>query len=128
MRPGNLGMAMERVKRFDSGPTPINTTAGNTFYHGFAKVPSQVAVRLVCALAANGYVIGEEIPLEQLIRVTAGNKDGGPRWVVRVTDQAVAVLVLSTSLEIIDSAGDPVAVTLTNYRLRVTCLDVFPIG
>ena len=122
-------MAMERVKRYDSGGTTlIDTTNGNTFFHGFGRMPALVEVRLVVKLTANGYAVGEELPLELLVRDTSGDLAGSPRWTVRVTDQRVLVFIAGTDIEIIDSSAAPAAVTLTNYRLRVTCLDVFPIG
>lgn len=127
MRPGLFNLPAERIKRFDSGPVVI-AAAGNTFYHGMNRVPGTTEIRLVCVTPNNGYVAGEEIPLDRIYRVTGGVKDGYPASPVRITDQKVVVLVPSSNVEIVDTAGAPGSVTIANFRLRVVCLDAFPLG
>jgi hypothetical protein len=64
-----------------------------------------VQARLLCVTANNGYVVGEEIPLELVYYTNAINRDGVPRWSWSIRDSQLKFVILSTNVEIVDATG-----------------------
>lgn len=128
MRRGNFTLPQERIKRYESDLITVDSTNGNVFYHGFGYVPAIVEVRFVCVTAANGYTVGQEIPENRIIRRGTGDSDGVARSAITISDQAITVLCPSTDRGILDSTGTSAAVTITNFKLKVRCLDALPIS
>src|SRR5262245_37550871 len=125
MNPGFRNWPRNRHKVFVGEPQTIDSTNGNTFRHGFGRVPGNVQVRLlVTAATANGYSKGEEVPIDLIIRNATSDTDGCPRYTIRISVDRVLVLIVGTSVNIVDSSGAPAAVTLTNYKLVVRCDDI----
>ncbi len=124
MNPGFRGWARPRNRKFVGAPQTIDTTNGNTFRHGLGHKPGSVQVRLLVVTAANGYLAGEEVPVELLSKDVATDSNGSPRWSVRVTDLFVIVRINGTSIQITESDATEAAVTLSNYKVVVRCDDI----
>ncbi len=125
MNKGFRGWARPRHKVYVSAPTAIDTTNGNTFRHGFGRVPGLVSVKLLCVTANNGYLAGEEVPIDLVYFTAAGNRDGAPRWGIRHGVDAIRVQFQAASVEIVTSAGAIGGTfTFTEWRLVVRCADI----
>lgn len=124
MNPGFRAWPRPRHKAFVGEPQVIDTTNGNTFYHGFGHKPGCVEVRLLVTTAANGYLLDEEVPIALLSKDVGTDSNGTPRYSVRVTQEAIIVRINGTSIQITESDGDEAAVTLTNYKVVVRCMDI----
>lgn len=128
-----LGLPQDRIKRFESDLTVINTTVGNTFYHEFDRVPAVVEVRLVCVTANNGYRVGEEIPIESVWSNDGNNDDGGPYRTLRFNRETVLVWLGSGTYSFFAATTAPITanvvnITLTQWRIKVLCLDARPLS
>lgn len=127
MNPGFRGWARPRHKTFVGEPQTIDTSNGNTFYHGFGRVPGCVVVTLVCVTANNGFAVGEKMPFQILYRFANGDADGLPYWFERHTDQYVFVKLSSSDIRMqTDSLGSGVAFTASEWKVEVRCEDIEP--
>lgn len=126
MNPGFRGWARPRHKTFVGEPQTIDTSNGNTFYHGFGRKPGCVDVRLLVTTAANGYLVDEEVPIALLSKDVTTDSNGTPRYSVRVTNEVIIVRINGTSIQITESDATEAAVTLTNYKVVVRCMDIEP--
>lgn len=125
MNPGTRVWSRPRNRKFVGAPQIIDTTNGNTFRHGFGRVPGNVVVTLLCVTANNGYLVNEEVPIEMVYFTAAGNRDGSPRWSIRHGVDAIRVRFAAGSVEIITSAGAIGGTfTTTEWRLIVRCADI----
>lgn len=113
-----------RNVRFVGAPQAIDTTNGNTFWHGYGRVPGEVVVRFVCVTANNGYVPGDEIPETAIYRAAGSNTDGRPFCVWRVNKETVKVYVSSASVDFQDSAFTTVTFTPSQWNVVVRCSDI----
>jgi hypothetical protein len=129
MNRGFRGWARPRHKVFVGAPQTIDTTNGNTFAHGFGRVPGEVAVRLVCTAANNGYLVGEEIPIESLWANDGNNDDGAPYRVLRYNAQNIFVKLSTGTLAFFNpsaavTSANAVSITLTQWKVLVRCADI----
>lgn len=119
---GIRGWARPRNKRFVGVPQVIDSTNGNTFYHGFGRIPGNVVITLRVKTTANGYTAGHEIPIDALSR--QGVSEGTPRHAASWSDTLVRVLIPSTNIYITDATGALATPTLSNYLVVVRCDDI----
>lgn len=126
---GFRNWARPRHKVYVSDPATIDTTNGNTFKHGFGRVPGNVQVRLRCITANNGYAVGEEIPIESVMANDGNNDDGGPYRILRYNDQTVLVWIGSGTYAFFPDNAAPVtanivAWTASQWKIVVRCDDI----
>lgn len=129
MNQGFRGWARPRHKVFVSEPVTINTTSGNTFLHGFGRVPGDVVVRLRCATANNGYVAGDEIPLESVWRQGGTPDDGAAYRTVRINGSSILAWLGSGNYAFFAATAAPITanvvnITLSQWRFVVRCADI----
>jgi len=129
MNNGFRAWARPRHKVFVGEPQTIDTTNGNTFKHGFGRVPGAVVVRLVCITANNGYAVGDEIPIDVVWFNSADNNDGAPFYVLRIRATDVFVKLTASTLSFFDptlavSNATFVTITLSQWKLNVRCSDI----
>ncbi len=99
----------------------IDTTNGNTFRHGFGRVPGNVVVMLRCITSNNGFAVGDEMPLHALFRTIGSNT---LYWFERHTPQVVQVFIPSTNVQFLDAAAGLQSFTAANWRLVFRCADI----
>lgn len=129
MNKGFRNWARPRHKVFIGEPQVINTTSGNTFLHGLGHIPGGLQVRLVCVTANNGYVVGDEIPIESVMANDGNNDDGGTYRVVRINHLTVLAWIGSGIYSFFPANLAPVLAniatfTASQWKLLVRCFDV----
>lgn len=124
MNPGFRGWARPRHKVFVGEPQTIDTTNGNTFKHGFGRVPGGVEITFVCVTANNGYTKGQEIPFTAVYRVAGANTDGRPFVVWLKDSDKVKVWVASANTDFQDASFNTVTFTASQWKVVVRCFDI----
>ncbi len=121
MNKGFRAWARPRHKVYVSAPTPIDTTNGNTFRHGFGRVPGNVVVTLLCVTANNGYLVGDEMPLHALFRTAGSNT---LYWIQRNTATVVHVAIPAANVQFLGTSAGIQTFTASQWRLIVRCADI----
>lgn len=130
MNKGFRGFPRPRNRVFVGIPQTINVAVGNYFYHGLGHVPGEVHPRFVCAVANNGYVMGQEIPFEAVFANDGNNDDGGPYRVMRYDHESVLLWLGSTTTyaffpgNATPILGNIVAFTLAQWKVTCRCRDI----
>lgn len=88
-----------------SGPHPITLGVEQIFQFPSNRPLTHVSVRLRCLVAANGYTVDREIPIELVTRNAAAADDGAPRWSWSIDGSQVRLTIAATSIAMIDSTG-----------------------
>lgn len=128
-----LGLPRDRIQRSESDLLVIDTTNGNTFYHGFDRVPGRVDLRVVCITANNGWKVGDEMPIDRLWRDAGDENDGAANVLVRYRIDSIFVKFGTETISFFDPTlavtnANKATWTRTQWRLKIICSDSFPLA
>lgn len=127
---GSLGTT---IKTFSSALLPISNTVSQSSAHGLGAVPKMFSAVLVCATAENGYSIGDEIKLEDVVTSQEANQSL-PGFCTSADATNVQVQVNNSGFSSIQNilnvgtavppkgGGAGVALTPANWRIRFDAL------
>lgn len=115
-----------RIRTYESDPTTITAGTAQTFRHGFGRLPKSWSVWLRCAVANNGYVEGDEIPINLVVLNSGIGEDGQPRWSVRASTEEITVFIASSNIRIITTTASSVVFTASQWKLVVRADDLYP--
>lgn len=104
---------------FVSSEQVITTGGSLTIAHGLGAIPTLVQARLVCQSAEEGYSVGDELIVNNLLNSTGGGNDG-QALMLDATNINIRFGNASPVYDILNfSTGNAVSITNANWRLKV---------
>jgi hypothetical protein len=122
MNRGLNGFGRQSNWKFRSEPQPFSsgTSTTFTFYTGAERPVHHVTIRLLCVVANNGYVVGDEVPIDLLVDIGTGDSDGRPKFTWQVNGSKITVIIWhagASSIRLPDTSDTMVNFVETEWKL-----------